>query len=420
MVDIFRIHGGLSLRATILEQWWNRHRARVLWASILLMVLVSVVWLGYESWRLVLDPGPMGAIDLKQRYRDVQDWFAGRPIYTPSRLAAYPPATMVLLWPLLGPLDLTAARWLWLVASLASIVFLAALLVRASGVRGRLEVVFVAMLPLCAYATGATIGNGQLGLLVLPALIAGLTLATRPDATMPTRVLGSALYVLALVKPTLAAPFFWILLFASGTLAPALSVILLYAALSLFAAAFQSASVLSLLAGWLERALDVSQLTDNAWANIPVLLDSLGLAGWGLVASVALLAALAAIVYVCRRVDVWVLIGISAILTRFWTYHGWYDDLLLLLPVVALVRLAGVAPGPFARASAGVLAALGVAFSLAPGGRYLLPWPLNGLYVFAQVAVWVAMLIFFLHFACVHAPRHRALADATSSFHGGK
>jgi len=44
-------------------------------------------------------------------------------------------------------------------------------------------------------------------------------------------------------------------------------------------------------------------------------------------ASLFLLGGLGFWVFCNRRKNMWLLIGITALVARFWTYHGWYDDL---------------------------------------------------------------------------------------------
>jgi len=62
---------------------------------------------------LVIDSdGRPNAIDLKSRHDEVQRWFSGKPVYGGVR-ATYPPQSFVLLWPFLGWMTLSAARWLW-------------------------------------------------------------------------------------------------------------------------------------------------------------------------------------------------------------------------------------------------------------------------------------------------------------------
>jgi hypothetical protein len=78
----------------------------------------------------------------------------------------------------------------------------------------------------------------------------------------------------------------------------------------------------------------------------------------------------------------------------------WYDDLLILLPMVTLFRIATQrAPGAAADRLAGPLLAITLLTTLAPGGLYLLPMPWNKLYVALQTITWVAVLIFLLNYA---------------------
>ncbi|MBM2812808.1 MAG: hypothetical protein HW416_3567, partial [Chloroflexi bacterium] len=96
-----------------------------------------------------------------------------------------------------------------------------------------------------------------------------------------------------------------------------------------------------------------------------------------------------------RRADVWLLLGVSAIAARLWIYHRWYDDLVILLPMLALVRMARGHTGP-GTAPAGWLLACAVLTSLAPGGLFLLRPPWNGVYVIVQLTVWLAVLGYLL------------------------
>jgi hypothetical protein len=78
----------------------------------------------------------------------------------------------------------------------------------------------------------------------------------------------------------------------------------------------------------------------------------------------------------------------------------WYDDLLILLPMVALFRIANQrAPLAAADRLSGPLLAMTILTLLAPGGLYLLPMPWNKLYVVLQTITWAAVLIFLLNHA---------------------
>ena len=86
-------------------------------------------------------------------------------------------------------------------------------------------------------------------------------------------------------------------------------------------------------------------------------------------------------------------------------YHGWYDDVILLLPLIALYRIfkGEGAPGPRFRLAAGILLVTMSASLLAPGGVYSLPYPWNNMSVILQTVIWLGVLLFLLLSA--HAAR---------------
>lgn len=363
--------------------------------AVPLMAVVALVWLGYQFWRLIWgsEPiwpsSPVGAVDLMMRYDEVHGWFSGRLVYGGPN-AGYPPASFVLLWPLLGWLDLSPARWLWAVASMATLGWLIILLLRESGADKPIERAFVALIPLAIYPTGATIGNGQLMVLLLPALVAGLT-GLHGQRGWRDDLLAAILMLIALVKPSISVPFFWILLFVPRTWRSAALVIFGYLALTLFAASFQDSSLLVLLQEWLAGVSGLASW--GGYANLHTVLAALGLENWSLAASLLVLAALGVWIYRHRHSDIWLLLGVTALVTRFWTYHGWYDDLLILLPMIALFRVAKQTTITRERVVAGTLLAITLIIMLAPGGLYLLPPPLNTLYMIGQTIILLIGLI---------------------------
>ena len=100
------------------------------------MAIVATVWLAYEFWRLlwgwaaVWESSPSGAVDLKLRYREVHRWFAGMPT---GVFGKYPPASYVLLWPLLGWPVFGLVRWLWVITTIGALIWLVYLVVKESG-----------------------------------------------------------------------------------------------------------------------------------------------------------------------------------------------------------------------------------------------------------------------------------------------
>lgn len=388
-----------AMNSAVLRDWWDRHRTKLLSAAIVFMALVALARLSIEFYRLLWEPGQSGAIDLRLRHQEVHLWFGGHTIYAKVGHAVYPPASYAILWPFLGWLSLTPARWLWAATSVAMLGWLAALLVQEGGAKTRLERVFLVLLLLSMYATNVTIGNGQLIVHILPALITGLTLLHRERGWW-RELRGTMLIVATLVSPTTAAPFFWIVLFVPGRIRPAFLVVLGYVILTLVAAWFQEASPVSLIQDWLQKSQAGAAwgASTGGYANLHSWLAACGLEAWNQPASLLVLSALGIWVYYHCRVDLWLLLGVSAIVARIWVYHRLYDDLLLLLPMMTLFRIAkrsAVTDGSVIVAG-GLLAALWVAM-LAPARLLTALPPWGWLILTGQLVVWFCLLLFLLY-----------------------
>lgn len=419
-----RVGHALIQTAERVEAWWLPRKGRLLVAACVLMGVSAAIWLAYQFWRLLageapLWPGsPVGAVDLRIIRGLVDAWLEGRAVYREFGTANYPPASHLLLWPLLGWPPVAALRGYWAVTTLLALAWLIWLGLRLSAAGVGAERALIALLPLSMYATGATIGNGQLTIHLLPMLMASAMLAARATGRWRDDLLAAALMLLVLSKPSLSAPFFWLLLWLPGRLRPSLLALGGYAGLTLWAAAFQQERLLTLLRDWLAVGTGV-----GAWAgsaSIHLWLGRLGLSEALLPASFAMLALLGWWGWRQRRADLRVLLGVTAIVARLWAYHNWYDDLLLLLPLLALWATAksGADEKP-ARVLAGLLFALTTALMLAPGGLFLLPPPWKGLYVAAQVALWLADLGFLVwaapRSARLFTPRGSGSAPPTPS-----
>jgi hypothetical protein len=364
------------------------------------MAVAATVWLGYEFGRLLFDLGPNGAVDLNMRHREVRAWFHGEEVYGVIWTAVYPPASYTILWPITGWLGMPQARWLYAFTGAAAVAWLVTLVVQVSGARSRSERVFVGLMPLSIYATGATIGNGQVIVYILPFLMTAFRLLGRTPASFATDLIGSLLVALALVKPSVGAPFLWIILFVPGRLRPALLTACAYVSITAVAISFQDSDLVTLMAGFRDSALHMLShplAQKYGHSNVHRWLTSAGLSDWVPAVSMSLFGGLGVWTFVHRRCDVWLLAGVAALVARFWTYHGWYDDLLILLPMISLFRIAkspeaGKAEGPVA----GALFAITLLTLMAPGGLYLLPGPWDQFYVAVQTVVWCGVLVFLL------------------------
>ena len=380
------------------RRWWVERRVTLLRLAVAVLSVCAALKLGEGFWRLVSPRSLTGANDLKFRYAEVQQWFAGQPIYTQSPHAICPPATYPMLWPLLGWLDFTVARQLWAATSVLLLVALTYLLVKESGAATTLEGALVAVLLLSMNATGLTIGNGQLTLHLLVPLIASVLFLRRGGAGWVEDLVIALALLVALMKPNDSVPFFWLVLFLAGRLRLALLVGVGYVALTLFAAAFQPASLPTLLAQWFANASAVAE--SFGYANLHAWLATIGLERWNFPASLLALMALGVWTYHHRHSDLWIVLGVTGIVTRFWTYHLSYDDMWIVLPMIALFRLATRGPAAGGRdVLAGVLLAACTVVMLTPETlrHSPPPWPL--LFSLTHTVVWVGMLIFLLDWA---------------------
>jgi hypothetical protein len=166
-----------------------------------------------------------------------------------------------------------------------------------------------------------------------------------------------------------------------------------YAGLTALGAAFQPASPLALLADFAGGAVrDAARASAQAHANLHSWLDALGLGRGHAPASLAALAALGWWMYRARAADLWIRLGVAALVARFWTFHYRYDDILVLLPVVALLRIVTGRPpgGPPDRLAAGLLG-LAATSLLIPARLLFPPWPWRAVES-AQGLIWLAAL----------------------------
>lgn len=403
---------------------------RAIWIlAIGLTVALAAGWLSYQSYRYFADPGTVGertispgAIDVRNRHDEVKSWFAGEPVYRMYKDAVYPPASYAILAVALRPLPWEPTKILWFAASLASAGVLSRQLVRNSLARSRLERTFIAVMPFGFYATGAALGNGQLVLLVLPLVLSALLRLADPSLARRNLWLGSLLMLAALVQPTIAAPFFWLVLFRSRGVKPAALVVAGYLALTAFAVVFQmrtlpksggNADPVLLMDKWMQRAKGGTFYgsVKGGYGTVHDLMVDLGIPRWNSAASITILLIAGAWLFRQRRGDLWLLIGVTAIVARVWTYHRWYDDLLLVLPLISLFRLVRMPDtGARTRTAATLLFLWIWGFLLAPGVLYTLPSP--AVPVAIQVTGWLVALAFLVWVAESRMPARRDAAGA--------
>lgn len=110
-------------------------------------------------------------------------------------------------------------------------------------------------------------------------------------------------------------------------------------------------------------------------------------------ASLAILALLGVWIYRHRNIDLWLLLGSTAIIARIWIYHRWYDDLLFLLPLICLFRIFRSQEYSCREQNLARILFLWLwIFLLPPGILYTIP---SNFLLGLQITGWLATLLFF-------------------------
>jgi hypothetical protein len=317
--------------------------------------------LGLEIQRLLFEPG--GPIDLLLYHRLIQSWFAGVPIYD-SAEAVHPPALFLLLWPIYGWLSAEVTRWLYAATTLPVLAVFVGMSLREAGSAGLRDRALLGALIVGCYPTAITIGIGQITLYIMLATLAGTLLVLREPPGAARDALATGLFLVALIKPNLAVPFFWVIAFRPGSSRPVVLAVIAYLAATAASIALHGTgidAVRALIAQWYARG--EGGFATTGYGNIHAWLGDMNLDAWLLPASGLVFAVHGAWSWRHREADAWTQIGVAAIVARLWAYHRLYDDLLLILPLIALYRLAR--SDPPAR-GAGTLLAIGCVALLAP------------------------------------------------------
>ena len=110
-----------------------------------------------------------------------------------------------------------------------------------------------------------------------------------------------------------------------------------YVLLTFFALSFRGINILEFASKWTNETPHV--VTVGGHGNIHHFLAPLGVENMLLPFSALMLAALAVWIYKFRKTDFWVQLGVAAIIARFWAYHRLYDDILMIIPMAAVLRL---------------------------------------------------------------------------------
>ena len=370
---------------------WTRYASTFLYFAIGLAVLSILLRLLSESYRLIFSVDRVGAVDLRLRYDEIRQWFAGLPVYTSPVHTGYPPASYLMLVPFFGLLDMSSTRWLWEIITLAELALLAVITIQFMHTTARLERLVIILTWFSVYPITVTLGNGQLGIHVFILFWSGLLLL-RHNSNWRFDFWGALLLTMALVKPSFSAPLFWLVLFALGRLRPMILVAVVYAGLTWVALLFQPEPRWQALVDFFKYNADV--INKDGGAHIAVWMRLLGLNEWTTFVSLGMFMLLGLWVWRNRHADIWLVLGVSAIVARLWTYHRMYDDLLILFPMIALWRWIKQNPSHSIRqVLAGCLIGAAWLAMQMPASTVTFPFPWNLPYEIGLPIIWIAMLV---------------------------
>ncbi len=380
-----------------MESLWQRHASRILCLAIGLTLLSVMLRTLPGLHRLLFVEHPRGATDLLLRYAELQRWFAGAPVYGGTIYAAYPPASYMLLFPFIGWVDETAARWIWCILSIVELALLSRWTIKLTRTTARLEKAVILLTFFSAYPITLTLGSGQLGIHIL-ALILGALLLSRSGSGWLADLGTGALLVFAAAKPSFGAPLYFVFLFAVGRLRPVLIAVCGYGLLTALALSFQSSPPGQMLGDYYGKSAEV--INAFGGAHIARWMHIMGWGEWTSLASIALFLALGLWIYRNRHADVWILLGVSAVIARVWTYHAPYDDQLIFLAMIPLLRwLRQDGMEERLKLPAACLLAFAWLAMFMPARTLYFPWPWNLPYQAGLPILWGLMLILLVRAA---------------------
>jgi hypothetical protein len=372
---------------------WHRYGTAASVLGVAYLVIAAAGKLAYALPRLVRDVEPWSAIDLKYRHNEVAAWFTGEPVYGVVDGAVYPPASHVLLWPLLGWLPLDAARLLWAASTLAAAAIIALLAYHICRPAPPLQRLLMAGLAFAAYPLQMSVFVGQMGVHVAALALAGAFVLVTARPSWQADVLAAALLTASLVKPTLSVPLVLAALVLACRVRPMLLVGAFYTALTAVAAAVQPDDLLTLLREWLAVSGGRVSFLEGV-PSVHLLLAWLGLEDWTMVASLFLLTATGAWLWHRRDADPWLVLGAAAIVARFWTHSRAYDDALLLVAALALFRAALLTDGRTRRLAALLFVGAWAVLLTPTWAFYNLPPATTILLHAGHTALWLAAFVF--------------------------
>jgi hypothetical protein len=123
-------------------------------------------------------------------------------------------------------------------------------------------------------------------------------------------------------------------------LTPTIIIGVAYAILTAIAGAAQDTTPWGILREWMDRT-GGNPMYYLGHSNLQKWVSMAGYPGLKFPLSMGLLGLLGIWLFIHRKIDIWIQIGVAAFVAHIWAYHRSFDDLIQILSLVGLYRIAG-------------------------------------------------------------------------------
>jgi Glycosyltransferase family 87 len=369
-------------------------KEKLLFLLSLLLIVLSFAYLIKGFYHLTLDDN--NPIDLAYRwkeqqyiYRGIYPYHAGpgspkiEPTIGAVKSGGYPPWAFFTGFIFIPGISLVATRFYFAILNLISLVILAIFAYQIGIPYGKTQALFSISASLALGSHATTLLNGQYGIIINAFLIGMFWSIEKYKNIWAGLLLG-----IATIKPNISALYFFILLIRWR----------IKAILSFFIYLIGGSIVI-----WIVTKVDPISMTsyiiyqskyfaDQGFSSI----NFLTIAGIDLKLATILMAlvgtiVITAIFYIWRNSSLLTLFAIASVIGRVWTYHRFYDNVMLIFLLLALLDLTFRNPQQI---NILILTLLGISLWLP--GRIVTISYLATLTQFIQFFIWIGALIYLL------------------------
>lgn len=384
-----------------LSQFLQKHKLTVLSISIAVISLITFLKIFDEFYRLVFIETPNGAIDLRVLKRGIGLWFENRPIIQELKSAVYPPASYAMLWPFIGWMKFPFSRIIMACSLILILILFSKFSLKHSLSKSTEASAIALLIPLCLNATGVVIGNGQLTIHLLLMILIAIFMLKNNKNYLSKEILISILIVFSLIKPSLTAPFIWLVLFIFPNHRVILMTILLYFVITFVSYYFRETEINEVVKITKQAYHNIiwgtiSGSDTGGYANLHSLFSYIGIERFNIIGSFLLSLIFGIWVFLNKKADLWLLLAVTALFSRFWMYHRVYDDFLLAIPMISLIRIINTETiKKSIHQMSLILFILTILAMMIPASLQFIS-PYSFIFIWGHTILWLVLIVYFI------------------------